>query len=136
MRQNSALFESRQTRCVRFAEMAKDMSNKMNKSLKDKLTAVIAPLLRSERPGVGTQRPEGVPMKNKSITLAVEEPYAAAVGGEAGTAPVEAVGRALGYTEKELVLAADVLNRFAWRYPAEPSPQDANLTDADRNRAA
>jgi hypothetical protein len=112
------------------------LANKMSKSLKDKLTAVIGPLLRSERPGGGTQRPEGVPMKNKSITLAVEEPYAAVVGGEAGTAPLEAVGRALGYSEKELVLAADVLNRFAWRRPAEPSRKDANATEAGRNRAA
>jgi hypothetical protein len=112
------------------------MANTMNKSLKDKLIAVIGPLLRSARPGGGTQRPQEDPMKNKSITLAVEEPYAAVVGGEAGTAPLEAVGRALGYTEKELVLAADVLNRFAWRYPAKPSPQDANATEAGRNRAA
>jgi hypothetical protein len=113
-----------------------EMANKMSKSLKDKLTAVIAPLLRSERPGGGTQRPQEDPMKNKSITLAVKEPYAAVAGGETGTAPVEAVGRALGYTEKESVLAADILKRFAWRYPAVPSRKNANLTDADRNRAA
>jgi len=110
----------------------------MSKSLKDKLAAVIGPLLRSERPGGGTEHPLEDPMKNKSITLAVKEPYAAVVGGEAsvGVAPVEAVGRALGYTEKELVFAADVLNRFAWRYPSEPSPKDANSTEAGRNRAA
>jgi len=58
-------------------------------------------------------------MKNESITLAVNEPYAAVVPGKAstGVAPVEAVGRALGYTEKELLLAGDVLNRLVWRYP-------------------
>ena len=84
----------------------------------------------------------GKSLKDRLTTLiggfAVKEPYAAVVGGEAsvGVAPVEAVGRALGYTEKELVLAADVLNRFAWRYPAEPSPKDANSTEAGRNRAA
>jgi len=128
-------------RCVRFAGMANKMNkslmaSKMSKSLKDKLTAVIGPLLRSARPGGGTPRPQEDPMKNKSITLAVKEPYATVVDGEAGTAPLEAVGRALGYTEKELVVAADVLNRFAWRRPAEPSRKDANSTDAGRNRAA
>lgn len=103
-------FGSRQARCVRFAEMA----NKMSKSLKDKLTAAIGPLLRSERRGRRTQG--GGPMKNESVTLAVIDSCAQE---ETNTrlASVEAVGRALGYTEKELLLAGDVLNRLVWRYP-------------------
>jgi len=103
-------FGSRQARCVRFAEMA----NKMSKSLKDKLTAAIGPLLRSERRGRRTQG--GGPMKNESVTLAVIDSCAQE---ETNTrlASVEAVGRALGYTEKELLLAGDVLNRLVWWYP-------------------
>jgi hypothetical protein len=43
-----------------------------------------------------------------------------------GLAPVEAVGRLLGYSEKELTLADNVLSGFAWQYPTEPPHQDAN----------
>jgi hypothetical protein len=57
----------------------------------------------------------GDPMKNESITVTANESYAAFVCGkaDAGAAPLEAVGRALGYTEKEFAIASDILNRFA-----------------------
>lgn len=48
-----------------------------------------------------------------------------------GAAPIEVVARALGYTEKELLLAGNVLNRFAWRYPAEPSRKNVNSTETE-----
>jgi len=123
-------FGSRQARCVRFAEMA----NKMSKSLKDKLTAAIGPLLRSERRGRRTQG--GGPMKNESISLAVDKSSTAVVRGKAsaGVAPVEAVGRALGYTEKELLLAGEVLNRLVWRYPV--SDDREKTLEAKAHKAA
>ncbi len=73
-------------------------------------------------------------MKNESITLAVNKTYAAAVRGKASAsvAPVEAVGRALGYTEKELLLAGDVFNRFVWRSPAS----DEKTLEAKAHKAA
>jgi len=120
-------FGSRQARCVRFAEMA----NKMSKSLKDKLTAAIGPLLRSERRGRRTQG--GGPMKNESVTLAVIDSCAQE---ETNTrlASVEAVGRALGYTEKELLLAGEVLNRLVWRYPV--SDDREKTLEAKAHKAA
>jgi hypothetical protein len=104
----------------------------MNRGLKDKLIAVIGRLLRFERPGRGTQFLQGGPMNNESI-LAVKDPNAALVCGKssAAEAPLEAVGRSLGYTRKELDLAGDVLTRFVWRYPAEPSRENMNSTDAE-----
>jgi len=112
---------------VRFAEMA----NKMSKSLKDKLTAAIGPLLRSERRGRRTQG--GGPMKNESVTLAVIDSCAQE---ETNTrlASVEAVGRALGYTEKELLLAGEVLNRLVWRYPV--SDDREKTLEAKAHKAA
>ena len=73
-------------------------------------------------------------MKNESITLAVNNPYAAVARGKAsaGVAPVEAVGRALGYTDKELLLAGDVLNRLVWRYPVS----DEKTLEAKAHKAA
>jgi hypothetical protein len=58
-------------------------------------------------------------MKNESITFARKEPSATTVCEKigAGVAPLEALGRALGYTQKELAFAGNVLNRFVWRYP-------------------
>ncbi len=72
-------------------------------------------------------------MKNESITLAMKESGALVARGKAtaGVAPVEAVGRTLGYTETELLLAGDVLNRFAWRYLAVASDTDVNATDEE-----
>ena len=117
----------------------------MSKSLKETLTAVIGPLLHCERPGRRTQRPQGDPMHNEFSTLAVKDRKAVVTGEEsrAGAALTEAVGHALGYTEKEFVLAARVLDRFAWRYPAEPSRKNLNSLEAEvigplsgRNQAA
>ena len=89
------------------------MSKSLSKSLKDRLTTLIG----------------GFAVKKPRAAIVREEP-------RVGAAPVEAVARALGYTEKELLLAADVLNRFAWRRPAESSRRDTNSTEAGRNRAA
>jgi hypothetical protein len=71
-------------------------------------------------------------MKSEPITCAVKDPYAAVAPGEdsAGMASVEAVGRALGYTNKELIPAGDVLNRFVWRRPGELSRKNVNSTEA------
>ncbi len=48
-----------------------------------------------------------------------------------GLAPVEAVGRFLGYSEKELLLADNVLSCFAWRYSTEPPRKDANFAESE-----
>ena len=104
----------------------------MSKSLKERLTAVIGPLLRSERRGRGTQ---GGPMKNESIAFAVKEPYATSncekIG--AGVMPLEVLGRSLGYTRKELVVAGEVLNRFVWRRPVS---DDSEKTLEDKAHKA
>jgi hypothetical protein len=104
----------------------------MSRDLKNKLIAVIGRLLRFERSGRGTQSFQGGPMNNESI-FAVEESNAAVVGGKfsAGEAPLEAVGRSLGYTQNELFFANDVLTRFNWRYPAEAARQKMNSTEAE-----
>ena len=75
-------------------------------------------------------------MKNESITLAVDKSSTAVVRGKAsaGVAPVEAVGRALGYTEKELLLAGEVLNRLVWRYPV--SDDREKTLEAKAHKAA
>jgi len=58
------------------------------------------------------------PMNEEAITLAAEPPASVIPIreeiGRRGT-PLEAVARALGYTETEMTLAGSVLNRFAWR---------------------
>ena len=63
-------------------------------------------------------------LKNRPAATVREEP-------RVGAAPVEVVARALGYTEKELLLAGNVLNGFAWRYPAEPSRKNVNSTETE-----
>lgn len=105
----------------------------MSESLRNKLTAAIDRLLRFERTGRGTQ---GGPMKNESIAFDVQEPYATAICEQAVevVAPLEALGRSLGYTEKELFLAGNVLNRFAWRYPASDN-REKNLAARVRKAA-
>ena len=72
-------------------------------------------------------------MKNELVTLTAKAPYGSIASGQgnSGVAPLEAVGRALGYTEKELVFAADVLNQFVWRRPAESSRKNAEATEAE-----
>lgn len=50
----------------------------------------------------------------------------APAGQRNGFAPAEAVARALGYTAKEQALAGDVLERFVWRYAAQPSAEEVN----------
>jgi len=94
----------------------------MSASRNDKIATRIRRWLRWQRLGRTTQRLQGEPMKNQSIALAVKEPYATTICENRGScfASVQAVGRALGYTGKELTLANVVLKRFAWRYPAEP----------------
>jgi hypothetical protein len=86
----------------------KQMSKSLSKSLKDRLITLIG-------------------------GFAAKKPCAATVRGETtvGATPVEVVARALGYTQKELLLAADVLNRFAWRYPAERSRKNVNSTETE-----
>jgi hypothetical protein len=86
----------------------KQMSKSLSKSLRDRLTTLIG----------------GFAVKKPCAAIAREEP-------RVGAAPVEAVARVLGYTEKELLLAADVLNRFAWQYPAEPPRKNANSTETE-----
>jgi hypothetical protein len=84
------------------------MSKSLSKSLKDRLTTLIG----------------GFAVKKPCAARVREEP-------RVGAAQVEAVARALGYTEKELLLAADVLNRFAWRYTADASRENANSTETE-----
>jgi hypothetical protein len=72
-------------------------------------------------------------MKNESITRAVKESSIAIACGKAraGAAPVEVVSRALGYTKNELFFASDILNRFVWRYPEEPSRKNVSSMEAE-----
>lgn len=71
-------------------------------------------------------------MNNACIRLAVEESFAApACAQTAGAAQMEVLRRALGYTERELALAADVLARFTWRTPAALSPRRALAAEAE-----
>ena len=66
-------------------------------------------------------------MKNDTITYPVENPYTAVVPGEGSVdvVSVEAVGRALGYTNDESFFANDVLSRFTWRRPEQSSCRNA-----------
>ncbi len=59
-------------------------------------------------------------MNNESINFAAQEPYAAVICEQtiASATPLEALGRALGYTQKELAIAGDVLSRFVWQRPS------------------
>lgn len=84
-------------------------------------------------------------MNNEISILVVKEPKTVVTGEEsrAAVAPAEVVGRVLGYTEKELLLAGNVLDQFAWRYTAEPSREKLNSPEAEvigsrsgRNQAA
>jgi hypothetical protein len=92
-----------------------------------KLMAVLRRHLRPEPLGRKTQSFQGGPMKNELMTITMEEPYTVVACGKssADSATVGAVGRVLGYTWVEQSFAADVLNRFAWSYPAEPSAVQA-----------
>jgi hypothetical protein len=84
------------------------MSKSLSKSLKDRLIALI----------------DGLAVKEPCAAMVREEP-------RVGAAQVEAVAGALGYTEKELLLAGNELNRFAWRYPAEPSRKNVDSTETE-----
>ena len=85
-------------------------------------------------------------MNNACIASAVPQPYVAAPAqaySSAGAAPLEALARALGYTEKELAFAADALSRFSWHAPSRPvrgtvQPVEGDEDDSspDRKRAA
>ncbi len=74
-------------------------------------------------------------MNNESITFAAQVPYAAVICERtiASAAPMEALGRALGYTQKELAIAGDVLSRFVWQRPVG---DDSEQTLEDKARKA
>jgi hypothetical protein len=74
-------------------------------------------------------------MNNESINFAAQEPYAAVICEQtiASAATLEALGRALGYTQKELALAGDVLSRFVWHSPVG---DDGEQTLEDPRKAA
>jgi hypothetical protein len=74
-------------------------------------------------------------MNNESINFAAQESYAAVICEQtiAGAAPLEALGRALGYTQKELAIAGDVLSRFVWHSPVG---DDSEQTLEDKVRKA
>jgi hypothetical protein len=107
------------------------MAKQMSKSLRDKLTAVIGPLLRFKRPGRETLHAQGDPMKSECITLAAESTYAPAVRTGNGVAPLETVARSLGYTEKERLFAENVLDRFVWRNPTESVRLNGNSVEEE-----
>jgi hypothetical protein len=73
-------------------------------------------------------------MKHESITLA------AFVQEEAnmGLAPVATVARSLGYTEQQMALAREPLNRFAWHYAerAHVKPAAAQIDSCSGEDAA
>lgn len=77
-------------------------------------------------------------MSNACMIGAISEPYAPP--SRPGSAPLEAIGRYLGYTEKELALAAEVLNRFVWRPQSggngQPTEAGTNDSGPDRKWAA
>ncbi len=73
-------------------------------------------------------------MKNESITLTANESHAALVcekAGAAGAVPIEAVGRALGYTKREFAVASDILDRFAWRSTKKLSGTNQDATEVE-----
>ena len=83
-------------------------------------------------------------MNNACIATAVMETFSAAgcIEASAGAAPLEALARALGYTDRELAIAGGVLNQYTWHVPArhpqsgkagEGEPDDSS---PDRKRAA
>jgi hypothetical protein len=75
-------------------------------------------------------------MKAELDTVAVTKPCAEASHEErsSGLASINAVARALGFTDTELLFAADVLNRYVWRYSANPGGK--KTSDARGNKAA
>ena len=58
------------------------------------------------------------------------------------SASLEALGRILGYTQKQLALAGDTLSRFSWRSPPEHGQRqqrpgaESHDSDSSRKRAA
>ena len=72
-------------------------------------------------------------MNSQCIAPAVKNSYTVTVCGKAGSGSVsvQAVGRALGYTEKEMTLARDVLKRFAWRCSTEPAKDSPEASPAE-----
>jgi hypothetical protein len=84
-------------------------------------------------------------MKNQFVARVVKALFATPARKEpnAGHVPPKAVGRSLGYTEKELSIALEVLDRFDWQRPAEQSDRNEEATEekagqpgSDRNQAA
>ena len=82
-------------------------------------------------------------MNNPSITAVLNESMAASpcTPASTGSVPLETLGRLLGYTEKELVLASEVLSQFTWNAPAKSGSHrtaDTEPSDSDpsRKRAA
>jgi hypothetical protein len=114
----------------------------MSRRWKDQVTAGIRRLRGLQERGRERQLLQGEePMQNECMTCAVQESYAAIACAETDTclAPVEAVARALGYTGRELAVAKNLLNQFAWRYPtgspqSNPEPIEAEAMDAQRGR--
>ncbi len=74
-------------------------------------------------------------MTNECIPVYLAQPSVAPVPREpaAEAAPLEALGRILGYTDKQLALAGDVLSRFAWRSPSQPAGHSAQKTGVEAN---
>jgi len=83
-------------------------------------------------------------MTNECIPVVLAQPSAAPVPRVpvAEPAPIEALGRILGYTEKQLAMAGDILSRFAWRSPsqhgqsAQRTAVEDNNSGPDRKRVA
>ena len=83
-------------------------------------------------------------MNNACMTRAVSETCAVPPRVEsAGAAPLEVLARLLGYTERELALASNVLSQFAWRHAPNSAHASAPAAEAessdsgpDRKRAA
>ena len=74
-------------------------------------------------------------MTNECIPVTLAQPSAAPVPSEpvAESAPLEALGRILGYTDKQLALAGDVLSRFNWHSPSQPAGHCAQRTGVEDN---
>ena len=78
-------------------------------------------------------------MKNEVIAGVVNQPvvtFRCRQAQNTAPAPVETVGRTLGYTAKETAFAADVLDRFVWRRPREQSLKDAKSNETEATDSA
>ena len=95
----------------------------MSKSKIAKVIAMMGLLLRSGRRSDGNQQFQEQYSLECSVTTTQQSCLRHQSAAEM---PIAAVGRTLGYTTKELLAAAEVLGRFAWRRVTETSREEGS----------